>query len=378
MSILANTSCFHPAWVEIDLSQFQRNLIAIRKRIGSVKFCLPVKANAYGHGLLEIARAAESARVVDFLGVSCLKEGVFLREQGISLPILVFGAFHEDQIDDLIRYQFDVTASSRLKASLLLERCQKQHATCRVHIEVDTGMNRTGMRPETARELLLKLRAHPELQVVGLSSHLATADQPNHPFALQQIETFTRFASEFAHDNLLLHIANSGGVVFYPSSHFNMVRPGLLSYGYFPDGSLDPLQEIAPCFSLKARVSYFKVVGPNAGISYGHLYRTAKQSRIATIPIGYGDGYFRRFSNRGHVLIRGQKYTIAGAVCMDQFMVDLGDGSAYVGDEVVLIGMQGKESIHLQEVASIADTIPYEILCALNDRLTKVYTTPLS
>lgn len=365
--------CPHPSWIEIDLGQFQRNLTAIRSKIGKRFFCLPVKANAYGHGLVEIGKAAEESQVVDLLAVSCLKEAVSLRAAGIRLPIFVFGALHEDQIEGLIRGKFEFSVSSKFKAELVTKECVRLKKKCRVHIEVDTGMNRTGMRPNTAIEVFQFLKGLNCFEVVGIYSHLATADVPGNSFALKQIEVFRSLISCLGKGAGIYHLANSGGVAFYPEAYFDMVRPGLLAYGYFPDGRRDPEGEIASCFSLKSKVSYFKVVFAEEGISYGHLYRAKEQTRIVTVPVGYGDGYWRFFGNRAPVLIRGRRYTVSGAVCMDQFMVDIGSGEAYVGDEVVLIGKQGKEEIFLAEMAQLANTIPYELLCTLNERLPRIY-----
>lgn len=365
-------SCAHPAWVEIDLKQFRKNIEAIRKKIGERLFCLPVKANAYGHGLVEMSLAAQEAGV-DYLGVSCLKEGAALRHQGISLPIFVFGAIHEDQISDLIELGLEFSLSSKFKAELAAKECARLKKKCRVHLEVETGMHRTGVRPETAVELFDWVSKSIWFEIVGIYSHLATSDQPNHPFVFEQIEKFCNLQKIIGKRKLYWHLANSGGVLYYPESRFDMVRPGLLSYGYFPDGGVDPEGQIAPCLSLRAKISYFKVVPEGAGISYGHLYRTARQARIVTVPVGYGDGYRRSLSNVGFVLIRGKKYRISGAICMDQFMVDVGDNEVFVGEVATLIGKDGNEEISLNGTAKVAGTISYELLCAMNTRLPRVY-----
>lgn len=372
MPSLLQSTIPHPAWIEIDLSQFKKNIQAIRGRIGKSLFCLCVKADAYGHGLCNIGKVAQEEGV-DYLAVSCLKEGVALRLAGISLPILVLGAIHDDQIEGFIKWDLEFTISSKYKADLVLDVSSRMGQRCRVHLEVDTGMCRTGVRPETARDLLPWMMNQNYFHLIGVYSHFATADQKNHPFVLNQIQQFAQLRNEFRHYNLVWHVANSGGVFFYPESYFDMVRPGLLCYGYFPDGGIDPKWEIAPCFSLKAKVSYFKVVEAGSGISYGHLYKTSKQTRVVTIPLGYGDGYLRAFSNKGFVLIRNQKYKIAGIVCMDQFMVDIGNDEVYVGDEVTLIGKQGLQQISLEEAGVLANTIPYELLCSLNGRLSRIY-----
>ena len=358
----------HPAWIEIDLAQFRKNIAAIRRRIGQCKLCLPVKANAYGHGLIPISLAAQEAGV-DVIAVSCLKEGVELRRAKVRCPILVFGAIHEEQIDDLIDHELEFSISSRFKAELVAKKCRGR--VCRVHLEVDTGMHRTGVRPETAVRLFEELQRFGCFEIVGIYSHLATADSPNDPFASVQIKAFQALRAVIGGEGIVWHLANSGGVYYYPASYFDMVRPGLLCYGLTPDGRKDP--EIRPIFTLKARVSYFKVVAADQGISYGHLYRTTQQTRIVTIPVGYGDGYPRSLSNCASVLLRGKPYPVAGRICMDQLMVDIGSDEAFVAEEVTLIGRQGQEEIAIWDLARQSNSDPREILCRFNDRIPRVY-----
>jgi len=358
----------HPAWIEIDLKQFQKNISAIRKKINSTLLCYPIKANAYGHGLVPMGRAAEE-NGVDVIGVSCLREGVLLRKAGVSIPILVFGAIDEAQIDDLIDYNLEFSISSRFKAELVAKKCKMRQ--CCVHIEVDTGMNRTGMRPETAFEVFQEMKRQDCFLIRGIYSHLATADEPNHPFVLRQIEAFQQLRQKIGQNEIIWHLANSGGTLFYPESHFDMVRPGILSYGILPDGSKDAV--IAPFFSLKARISYFKVVRKGQGISYGHMYHAKEQTRIITVPVGYGDGYCRSLTNLTSILMRGQRYPAAGRICMDQFMVDIGKEEAYVGDVVTLIGRDGADEISIWELAKLTESDPREILCRFNDRIPRIY-----
>jgi len=364
----------HPASIEIDLGQFHKNIEIIRSQIGSSLFCLLIKANAYGHGLCPIGLAAAKAGV-DCLGVSCLQEGVLLREAGVRIPILVLGAIHEEQLDDLIHFNLEFAISSKYKADLVAKQCEKWKARCRIHLEVDTGMQRTGVRCETAIQLFEHLLRLDCFEIAGIYSHLASSEGPDDPIALKQIESYKKMFEHpvFQGRQILRHIANSGGVLHFPQAYFDLVRPGIVAFGYLPKNPPLAFQGIAPCFSLKAKVSYFKVVGAGEGIGYGHTYRTTKPTRIVTVPIGYGDGFRRCLSNRGSVLIRGRRFPIAGAICMDQFMVDIGDGEAYVGDEVILIGKQGDQEIKLADVASLSDTIPYEILCLLNDRIPRNY-----
>ncbi|MEI8300640.1 MAG: alanine racemase [Chlamydiota bacterium] len=365
---------YHPAWIEIDIKQFKTNISIIRRHIGKCLLCLPIKANAYGHGLCGIGKAAEEAGV-DYLAVAHLKEGVALREAGISIPILVLGAIHQDQIEDLLAFNLEFTISSQFKAELVYEKCKSLKHPCRVHLEVDTGMQRTGVRSKTALSLLEYLLARSCFQVVGVYSHFATADRPEDLFACEQIDRFNQLVSEplFQKIPVLRHLANSGGVAYFPSSYFDMVRPACMAFGFLSNNLPENLAQITPCFSLKARVSYFKVVDEGVGISYGHHYKTKTRTRIVTVPVGYGDGYRRILSNRAEVLIRGLRFPIVGMICMDQFMVDVGDKEVYVGDEVVLIGQQGDQTISINDIASLYDTTFYEVLCGFNDRLPRIY-----
>jgi alanine racemase len=364
----------HPARIEINLKQFQTNIQIIRAHIGKTKLCLPAKANAYGHGLVPIAKAAIEAGV-DVLAVSCLQEAFWLREAKIEQPILVFGAIHEDQIEQLIDLDVEITIASQWKANLVAAVCQKLGKRCKIHIEVDTGMQRTGVRPSTALGLFQQMKESRYFDVVGVYSHFASANSPQDPIALKQIERFFGLYSQLGlkDSSVICHLANSGGVTYFPESHLDMVRPGILAFGYADDQAPPSLRQVAPCFTLKAKISYTKVVGKNEGISYGHTFITDEQTRIATVPIGYGDGYRRSLSNVGSVLLRGKKYPIVGNVCMDQFMINVGKDDAYVGDEVVLIGRQGDQEITLQEISQLCNTVPHEILSLFNERIPRIY-----
>jgi alanine racemase len=370
------TSYPHPSWIEIDLDQFKKNVEIVRQHIGRVLYCLPIKANAYGHGLCSIGKIAEASGI-DYLAVAHLQEGIALREAGVQIPILVLGAIHEDQIPDLIHFSLEFAISSQFKAGLVAKIAEKLGKPCRIHLEVDTGMQRTGVRCTTAKTLFQYLQKQRCFEIVGIYSHLATADSSDDPSALCQIENFLSLINDpvFQSTPLIRHLANSGGTLFFPQSHLDMVRPSLLTFGYKPQTPAPFLEGIAPCFSLKAKISYFKVVEKEKGIGYGHSHKTKRETRIVTVPIGYGDGYRRVLSNRASVLIRGRRFPIVGNICMDQFMVDIGDCEAYVGDEVVLIGKQGDEEIPLTEIANLCDTIPYEVLCLFNHRLPRLYVT---
>lgn len=369
---LQNIPYAHPAWVEVDLQQFKQNIALIRAYIQGRKICIPIKANAYGHGLIPIATAAVEAGV-DYLAVSCLQEAALLRQANIRCAILVLGPIYQNQIKYFLQHDLEITISSLAKAQFVAEIFHelKHPHPIKVHVEIETGMQRTGVRVESCMQLFDYIDQHSFFHVQGIYTHLATADHPDDAFAYQQINVFTALAKNLKprYPEAIFHMANSGGTFHYPASHFDMVRPGKLAFGYYQANP--PLT--FPIFSIKARVSYFKVVQKGQGISYGHHFKTTEDTRIVTVPIGYGDGYRRALSNKGRVLINGKKYPIVGIICMDQFMVDIGQDSAYVGDEVVLVGKQGDEEITLGQLAILCDTVPSEILVNFNDRLPHLY-----
>lgn len=371
-------------YIEIDSARFIKNLQSISNWINKdrsgeeqkVKICLPVKANAYGHGLVQMSKIAED--FVDYLAVSCLDEGVQLRQNGIKKPILVFGGFSNGQANDLIINNLELTITSLPSAKFVDELCSQSNLSCNVHVKVDTGMNRVGVRPDDAMELINYVRDSKWMKLVGVYSHLASSDKPDDDTTKLQISQFSKVVKHVRKVNpeIICHLANSGGICYYQDSFFDMVRPGIFSYGYTPGWRAvdDLLNQVQPCFSVKSQVIYFKVVAKNSGISYNHRYITPIQTRIVTIPIGYGDGYRRILSNCGEVLIGGHKYTVAGTVCMDMIMVDIGPEAAVnIGDEAVLIGSQGSNEISLNSVAKKCNTITYEILCGFSERLPRVY-----
>lgn len=363
--------------MEINIAQFKQNLIAIKQHIGSnVKLCVPVKANAYGHGLVNIGHA--SAEIgADYLAVSCLQEGKILRKANIKIPILVLGAIHIEQIPELIQYDLEFTIASHYKARIVANACKQLQKTVKVHLEVDTGMQRTGVQIKTAPQVLDYMQGEPCFIVKGVYSHLATADVPEHAFSATQTQIFLKFLQEYNllnNPNIICHLANSAGVACLPETHLDMVRPGLLAFGYYPRSDIPAnLKIIKPCLEIKAKVAYFKSVPTDSGVSYNHTYITSNQSHLVTIPIGYGDGLRRSLSNKGSILLNGKRYPIVGTICMDQLIVNLGTDPGYVGDIVTIVGKDQNEEISIEEISKLCDTIPYEILCGFNDRLPRVY-----
>lgn len=369
--LTTNKRFAHPAWIEIDLDQFVLNIQALKAFIPKQKICLTVKANAYGHGIIPIAKVAER-HGIDYLGVAHSQEGAMLREAGITIPILVLGAIHEEQLPDLLKYDLEFTLSSIYKAELVAKICKQLNKTAKVHIEVETGMQRTGMRPETAMKLVEQIEHYDCLTLRGIYSHLAAAEIPNLASNEQQIALFQDFVNHVRkkHSNILVHMANSGGVLHYPQALFDMVRIGLLLFGYGVPAESALANKIKPFFAVKAKISFFKSVAAGQGVSYNHTYKTKEQTRIITVPVGYGDGLRRDLSNKGSVVIRDHHYPIVGNICMDQFMVDIGQHEAHVGDEVIIIDAQHNT---LESMARLIHTIPNEILCGFNDRLPRIY-----
>lgn len=369
----------HPAWIEINIAQFKKNLQILRKFLGpNPKICLPIKANAYGHGLVNIARAAVEEGI-EYLGVAHLQEGIILRQAKINVPILVFGAIHIEQIPDLIANDLEFTIASMFKAKLVATAAKELNKTVKVHLEVDTGMNRTGVRIITAPNVLEFMRSESCFEVRGIYSHLATADDLDHPFTKNQANEFINFLSEhnlLDDPEIICHLSNSAGIISLPFAHLDMVRPGGIVFGCPPypvDFIPEILREIRSCISVKAKVAYYKNVPMGSGISYNHTYIVANKSNILTVPIGYGDGLRRNLSNNGFVLHNGKRYPIVGNICMDQFMIDCGEDPGYVGDIITIIGRSHAEEITIEEMSSRCNTHPYEILCGFNDRLPRIY-----
>ena len=372
---MSETACDRPTRVVVDLDRLSGNLRAIRSHVG-VPVMGIVKANAYGHGLVPVARHLQAAGV-DQLGVAFVEEGVALRRAGIDVPILVMGGVFGPQVAQFIEHGLDITVSSIDKLRQVEAAAESLGRKAVVHLKIDTGMERIGVHSETCGPFIAAAVASRWCEVRGVYSHLACADDPTSPMTDVQLERFLHACAHF--DRLgapmpLRHLANSGGVLHFPATHLDLVRPGILLYGVLPDPASQATISVQPALSLVSQVVYFKVVRSGRSVSYGATWTADGDTRVATIPIGYGDGFPRSLSSRGEVLIRGARRPIIGRICMDQFMVDLGaDGTAYNEDMVVLVGEQGDLRLSVETVAEAAGTIPYEILTGLNARIPRVY-----
>ena len=364
-----------PAAMTVNLRSLASNLQRIREKVSPARVMAVVKANAYGHGLERCALHLEAAGA-DSLGCAYLEEGLILRQAGVKIPILVFGGILADQLHQYINHDLDITASSISKLDLIEKAAEGLKRRARVHLKIDTGMERLGVHYYSSAAFLERLLSLKWCDVVGIFSHFARADEKDLSFTILQLERFLECARFFEKHSLpipIRHIANSAAVLRVPESYLDLVRPGISLYGVMPDPEMGNALGLEPVMSLTTKVVYFKVVKAGNGISYGHLWKPDSDVRIITVPVGYGDGYPRTLTNKSEVLIRGHRFPVVGAICMDQFMVNIGMGEAYNGDEVVLIGNQGKENITVEELAARAGTISYEILVGLNARIPRHY-----
>jgi len=364
------------SWVEVDLDHFARNWKEIKRLVRpGVRILQVVKADAYGHGAIEIAEAALKNGAV-YLGVANADEGVQLRVSGLMAPIVILSPSPEGEIGEIIKYNLIPSVSDLHFARTLQERCAQAHIRLPVHIEVDTGMGRGGTLYYEAYQTIKDILAFPDLIVEGIFTHLA-ASETLLDYNEAQADLFNRLLAKLADEGIripLRHMSNSGAILNYPQFNLDMVRPGLMSYGIYPSPETREKADLLPVMSFKTRIVLLKDFPKGYSIGYNRTYITDRQTRIATIPIGYGDGYGVILSNQGEVLIRGKRVPVVGRVSMDMCTVDVsGIPDCQVGDEVVLMGRQGQEAISANEIAGRVGSISYEILCALGKRAPRLF-----
>lgn len=370
-------------WAEVDLDAITENIETIKKKIKSDTKIIPViKADGYGHGAIPIARAVESEQAIWGFGVATVEEAHALREKGIKKPLLILGYTFPYSYEKMIEEEIRPTVFMLDVAQLLSEKALELGKVCRVHIKVDTGMTRIGMHPdEEGIELVRQISKLPGIEIEGIFTHFATADEADKTKSYHQMEMFQKFVEKIER-NLGLkipmkHCSNSAGILDMPEANMDAVRAGIIIYGLWPSKEVQEEREVElkPALTLKSRIVYVKMVTANQEISYGGTYITVRDTQVATICIGYGDGYPRSLSNIGHVLINGQKAPILGRVCMDQFMVDVTDikGEVCVGDVVILIGQDGEEIITMEELGDLSGRFNYELSCDIGKRVPRIY-----
>jgi alanine racemase len=364
-----------PTRAEVSLDALLANYSALRDRIGPRPVIGVVKANAYGHGAVPIARCLQSAGI-DHLAVALLEEAAELRDSGINTPILVMGALEPAQMEAVVR--LEVTPALFREDQLeAFERCASVGSRkLPFHLKVDTGMGRLGVRWERVSEFLEAAGRSPHLELQGVFSHLACADDPEHPLTLMQLERFQQvlgFARSRGHAPRICHLANSAAVLDRPPSWLSHVRPGLLLYGYRPSSRNQPLL-LRPVMQVVSRIVYLKELRPGDSVGYGATFTADRPARIATVAAGYDDGVMRSLSNRGHFLVRGHRAPIVGRVSMDLTTLDVTEvPETRVGDEAVFIGTQEGVFQGADQVAGEAGTITWEILCGIGGRVPRVY-----
>jgi len=370
---------YRPTWAEIDLDAIRYNFLQVKKLVGkATKVLVAVKANAYGHGILEVSDVLVRAGV-DYLGVGTTDEGLWLRKNRFRVPVLMLGSILEDEIGPIIENNITQTVGDTRLLNSINRYAIKIGKKAKVHIKIDTGMGRIGVWHNQALGLIQKALKMKGLVVEGIFSHFSSADE-NQLITAQQLKDFCRLVEELEELDIHIryrHIANSIALMEYKESHMNLVRPGLMVYGLLPTLDFHKYSNInlRPALSLKSKVIFLKDVPRGRGISYGGTYTTVRPTKVATLPIGYGDGLNRFLSNKGHVLMKGKKIPILGRICMDQIMVDAtGIKSVRVGDEAVLIGSQARRQIAVEEIANLCGTIPYEVVCWFNNRVPRAYS----
>lgn len=370
-------------WAEVDLDAITHNINSIKNRIGDkAKIVAVIKTDGYGHGAVQIARILEPDERIWGYAVATAEEAHALRENGIHKPILILGYTFPYSYERLIQEDVRLTVFMEDVARMLSEKALEIGKVCKIHIKVDTGMSRIGISPDDAGIAFIKsIQKLKGIEIEGIFTHFATADEADHSKTNHQFQIFKAFTDRVENE-LGLHIpmkhcANSAGIVELPQMQMDAVRAGIILYGLWPSKEVekDHIIDLYPVLSLKTKVVYVKTVPQKKEISYGGTFTTFRDTRVATLCIGYGDGYPRSLSNIGHVLIKGQKAPILGRVCMDQLMVDVTDikGEICVGDTVTLIGRDGDEEITMEELGDLSGRFNYELACDLGKRIPRIY-----
>jgi len=366
-----------PTLAEINLEAIRHNVRQIRRAVSPSTFIAAiVKANAYGHGAGKVSSAALAAGA-NGLGVAIPEEGAELRENGFTAPIFILGLTLPEQAQLLVDYNLVATVSTPDAAQALAEAARKKGRPAEVMLKIDTGMGRVGVQPDQALKFLKSFLAVPGLKLRGVFTHLATADAGDKTYANLQLHAFTAVLNQITQAGLSLNwisAANSAAIIDLAHGHFNMVRPGIILYGLAPSQEMRCDLHLMPAMQLKTRVVYIKEVPPGTKVGYGSTHTTLRTTLLATLPVGYADGYSRHLSNKASVLIGGRRCPVVGRVCMDQIIADLGPGSdTKIGDEAVLFGRQGSAEIPVTELADLAGTINYELVCAISSRVPRIY-----
>ncbi len=371
-----NCDRYFRLWADIDLSAVRENIQNIQARLKpGVKSCAVIKADAYGHGAVEVAHAIDD--IVDFFAVATIDEAMELRGNGFTKPILILGYVHPSMYEIAVEHEIRLPVFDYETAVEISEAAAKAGRAAQIHIKIDTGMSRIGFRPSASSvESVIKINNLPGIEIEGIFTHFANSDDKTPDKALKQLDIFKAFIAELEANNLSIpvkHCANSAAATYLRDADMDMVRLGISIYGLYPSQYIHQI-ELKPALSLKSHVVMVKTIPAGTSVGYGSTWTAGQKSVIATIPVGYADGYFRSLSNKGYVLINGSRYPVVGRVCMDQILVDVTDKpDVKRGDEVVLIGTSGDLTITTEEIADLAGSFNYEFVCGLTRRVARKY-----
>jgi len=367
-----------PIWEEVNLDNLAYNMKNIRTKVNCKEIFAVVKANAYGVGAVEAAIVLLENGATR-LSVACLSEAVELRKSGITCQINVLGVTPETLFEEVIKFDIEPVVFNYNYALQLSKLALIKNKTVKIHIAVDTGMGRLGFTPTVENvEQIVNINKLPNIKIEGLFSHFSSADEIDKEYSVNQFQKYNWFNEKLRQKNIYIpicNIANSAAIMELPDTYLDAVRPGIILYGYYPSNEVNKNNiEIKPVISLKANIVYVKTMEPGQYIGYGRKFKTERKSLIATLPLGYADGYTRLLSNRSKVIINGQFAPVVGNICMDQFMVDVTDvNDVKRGDEVIIIGSDGNLKYDADDIASEIGTINYEIICMISKRVPRVY-----
>lgn len=366
----------HLTWAQIDLSAIRHNFLVLRKLAGKTKILTVIKADAYGHGMLAVAKVLVKEKV-DFIGLSNLTEGIALRKAGIKTPVLLFETTLAEQAKDIVDYCLTPTVCTYELAAALDSCARKRKRVVDIHVKVDTGMGRLGIWHEEALGFIKKLSRLPNLRIQGICTHFPSADT-DRAFTRKQIQQLADLVSQLRENGLAVpyvHAANSMGLAGYKTDILNLARPGLMLYGLYPRLELEKKIRLRPAMSVHSRIIFLKRIEKGRSISYGRTFVARRPMTVATLPIGYSDGYLRGLSRKADVLVGGQRCPVLGRVTMDQIVVDVSRiRNPRLGMPVVILGKQGRHEVSADELAQLAHTISYEIICSFGSRLSREYT----
>ena len=365
----------HPVWAEIDLGALRHNIGTLQRRAAGAEVMAVVKGYAYGHGNPECAQAALDAGATR-IGVARVAEAIHLRESGITDPIHVFTEPPPQAAATLVELDLTPAVYTEAFAAALSDAATAAKKRTKVHVKLDTGMHRVGFVADDVPGAIERVARLPGIEIEGAWSHLAVADISDHPFTRKQLELFDDLTGRIQRSGIeipMRHIANSAAALSLPEAHFDLVRCGIAAYGLWPSPALTGSADLKPVLALKSRVTMSKELPAGDALSYGLRYELARPSRVVTVPAGYADGYDRRLSGRADVLLNQTRYRVSGTVCMDQFMVDVGDDDVDVGAVATLIGTDGSETITAEELAGLTQTINYEVTARIPSRVPRVF-----